>query len=354
MPQCLCLTGKGSSPLWPTLQWGQPWGTTLIPWWDNPYDHLSLSIYPFLSQSPGMPFPTSISPSPAGLLALLDLGKEEHPLVVESPSCSSWVVVGGMIPTIMVSSSAVETTLSASPRLTPRVSTSSVSTSSANVTGRDVHRVIQQCPLSSPNTALIGAGVGRGQVLAKKLMKAGVGKGQSVPSSKAMRPQEHRGHTDTSTSVDIPPPITMRLDHQGPPVSYSEVASRPPQSETTTQGTLWMCGSRLQLMNKKRQLLRPPWTISINRNGTSKPPKERKRNVSPKKLTSMRPSKDWWRRGLSGRMSITGSEGPSGLVLTLSLNPSDGLSKHGLNRTSTRVLNGLGTCGVPAPWTINN
>ena len=91
-----------------------------------------------------------------------------------------------------------------------------------------MHRVIQQCPLSSPNTALIGAGVGRGQVLAKKLTKAGVGKGWSIPLSKATRPGKHLRHVDASTSAETPLPITMRLDHQGPPVSYSEVASRPP------------------------------------------------------------------------------------------------------------------------------
>ena len=164
------------------------------------------SSYPFLPQLPGTPFPTSISPNLAGLPTSLDLGKEECPLVVESPSHSSWVVAGGMIPTITVSSSAVETILSASPRSTPRVSTSS-----ANVVGGDVHRVIQQCPLPSPNVALIGAGVCRGQVLARKLAKAGVGKGQSIPSSKAMRPGEHGGHVDTSTNVNIPPPITMML-----------------------------------------------------------------------------------------------------------------------------------------------
>ena len=91
-----------------------------------------------------------------------------------------------------------------------------------------MHRVIQQHPHSSPNRALIGAGVGRGQVLAKKLIKAGVGRGQSIPSSKEKKQEEHRGHMDTSTGADIPPPITMRLDHQGPPVSYSKEASKSP------------------------------------------------------------------------------------------------------------------------------
>ena len=195
-----------------------------------------------------MPFPTSISPNVAGLPALSHLGKEEHPLVVEPPSHPSQVVVGGMIPTITVSSSAAETTLSALPRSTPMVSTSS-----ANVTGEDVHKVIQQHPLSSPNTVLIGAGVGQGQVLVKKLMKAGVGKGQSIPSSKAMGPEEHRRHVDASTSADIPQPIAMKLDHQGPPVSYSDVASRPPQRETITKDTLWMCDVQMKAAAHKKE-----------------------------------------------------------------------------------------------------
>ena len=85
----------------------------------------------------------------------------------------------------------------------------------------------------------------------------------------------------------------------------------------------------------------------------SKLPGGRKRNVSPRKLASMRPNGNWPRRELNDR-SITGSEGPPELVLTLSLISSDGVSTCGLNRTSTRLQNGLGTCGVPAPWTINN
>ena len=180
------------------------------------------SVYPFLSQSPGMPFPTSTSLNLVGLLALPRLGEEECLLVVGSPPHSSQVVVGSMMPIITFSLSAAETTLSASPRMIPRVSTSC-----ANVAG-DVHRVIQQHPHFSPNRALIGAGVGRGQVLAKKLMKAGIGRGQSIPSSKEKKQEECRVHADISTSADIPLPITIRLDCQGPPVSYSKVASRPP------------------------------------------------------------------------------------------------------------------------------
>ena len=111
---------------------GSTMGYNFNPMMGQPLQPSILSGYPFLMQSPGMLFSTSISMSLADLPALLDIEEEECPLVVETPSHSSQVVVGGTIPTITVSLSAVETTLSASPRLTPRISTSS-----ANMTGGD-------------------------------------------------------------------------------------------------------------------------------------------------------------------------------------------------------------------------
>ena len=44
---------------------------------------------------------------------------------------------------------------------------------------------------------------------------------------------------------------------------------------------------------KEKAATQATWTISNDRNGTSKLPEERRRNVSPTKLTSMRPSEDW-------------------------------------------------------------
>ena len=84
-------------------------------------------------------------------------------------------------------------------------------------------------------------------------MKAGVAKGQSIPSSKAMGLEEYRRHVDASTSADIPWPITMKLDHQGPPVSYSEVASRPPLRETITKDTLQMCNVQMKTAARKKE-----------------------------------------------------------------------------------------------------
>ena len=84
-------------------------------------------------------------------------------------------------------------------------------------------------------------------------MKIGIGKGQSIPSSEAMGPEECLRHADASTRVEIPLPITMRLDHQGPPVSYSKVASRPPWRETITEDTLQMCGVHMKAAAHKKE-----------------------------------------------------------------------------------------------------
>ena len=46
---------------------------------------------------------------------------------------------------------------------------------------------------------------------------------------------------DIGTSVDVPLPITMKLDPQGPHVSYARAASRPPQREIVTKDTMHMC-----------------------------------------------------------------------------------------------------------------
>ena len=48
------------------------------------------------------------------------------------------------------------------------------------------------------------------------------------------------------------------------------------------------------------------------------------------------------------------SEGPPGPVLTLLLILWDGVNTHGLNKTSTRPLNGLGISVAPDPWGISS
>ena len=98
-------------------------------------------------------------------------------------------------------------------------------------------------------------------------------------------------------------------------------------------------------MSEKRKPLGPPSTRSDNRNGTNKLPKEKKRSTS---------SEEGGKEGLGSRKSIIVSEGPLELVPIPSLTPWNGVNMNGPERTSTKVLNGLGTYGAPAPWTTSN
>ena len=168
------------------------------------------------------------------------------------------------MPTVTVSSSAAETTLSSSPNTAPRISTSC-----SNVTGGDVCRVIWQHLHSPPNRTLAGAGVGRGsarrpakrtagrgqvlvnmladkggdrgQELAAKLEGNGAGRGQSIPSPPVGRPEQKGRKADTRTEASLPPSITLCLDHQGPTVTYSEAASRLPQRMVVSSSELAQC-----------------------------------------------------------------------------------------------------------------
>ena len=211
--------------------------------------------------------------------------------MVGSLSHSSQVVVGRIIPTVTVSSAAAKTTLLALPNTAPRISTSC-----SNVTGGDIHRVIQQHPHSPSSKTLAGAGVGRGltrrpargsagrgqvlvemladkggnrgqalatklegpsagrgQVLVKMLTDKGgnrgqalatmfegtsAGRGQSIPSPPVGRPEQRGRQANTRTEASLPPPITMHLDHQGPPVTYSEATSRLPQRTVVSSSEL--------------------------------------------------------------------------------------------------------------------
>ena len=322
--------------------------------------------YSFLSQSPGTSFSTPVSLNVAGLSASSGLSEEEHPLVVGSPSHSFQVVVGRMIPTVTVSSSAAEMTLSALPTTAPRVSTSC-----ANVAGRDVCRVIQQHPHSSPNRVLAGAGVGRGQILAKKLTKtgggrgqilvkklaeAGIGRGQSFPSSQVKKPEEGRGHTDACTSANLPPPVTMNLDHQGPPVTYSEVASRPPQRVTTSPDELEMCNVRIKVAahewEKEATWATFNWIRQQEWDEQATQRKEKECKLW--RVHQCEAGCKLAKEGAQQQEEYNHEQRPPELVLIPSLIPWDGVNMSGPERTSTRVPHGLGTYGVPAPWAISN
>ena len=87
---------------------------------------------------------------------------------------------------------------------------------------------------------LIEEGGNRGQALAMKLGGTSVGRGQSAPSPPVGRPEQRGRHTDAHTEASLPPPITMHLDCQGPPVTYSKAASRSPQRMVNSSSELLM------------------------------------------------------------------------------------------------------------------
>ena len=94
--------------------------------------------------------------------------------------------------------------------------------------------------------ALVRSRVGQGHVIAKKLRKvAGIGKGQPGPLSnipRKTREQEgDRRYKDAGVSADLPPTVVMKLDPQGPPISYAEAASRQPKRKGVTKDTMHMC-----------------------------------------------------------------------------------------------------------------
>ena len=80
----------------------------------------------------------------------------------------------------------------------------------------------------------------RGQTLAGKLGGTGIVRGQSAPSPPVRRPEQRGRHADAHTEASLPPPVTMHLDHKGPPVTYSKAASRPPQRMVVSSPDLSM------------------------------------------------------------------------------------------------------------------
>ena len=159
--------------------------------------------------------------------------------MVGSTSRLSRVVTGERMQITTVFPSAADTTLSSLATTAPRISTSS-----SNVVEGDVRRVIRQDQAPSPNKVLARSGIGRGtarkpvrqstgrgQGLAGMLADSAgrVGRGRSTPSPPVGRSGQGKGWTNTRTVTGPSPAVTMHLDCQGPAVTYSEAASRPPR-----------------------------------------------------------------------------------------------------------------------------
>ena len=231
---------------------------------------LILSMYSPFSQPLGALF---LNPDQPGHDRPVDFARAKQggtSIVVGSPSRSSQVVEDGRIPTMTMSSATAETTLSASSEMAPRISTSC-----GNMPQGDICRVIQQCPHSPINRTLVGARVGRGsarkpvqvsgsrgqklakmlaeiggergQMLAAKLGETSVGRGQSVPSPLVGRSEQRGRQADVYTEASLPPSITMHLDPQGPPVTYSEAASRSLQRMVVSSSELPVYDMQLKI-----------------------------------------------------------------------------------------------------------
>ena len=58
--------------------------------------------------------------------------------------------------------------------------------------------------------------------------------------------KEIKRYMDAWVSIDLPPTIVMRLNSQGPPVSYAEAASRHPKRKSITKDTAHMCNVQMR------------------------------------------------------------------------------------------------------------
>ena len=142
-------------------------------------------------------------------------------------------------------------------------------------------RVIWQHPHSPSSKTLAGAGVGRGSArrptkgsagrgqvlvdmladkggnrgreLAAKLERTSAGRGQSIPLPPVGRPEQRGRQANTCTEASLPPPITMHLDCQGPAVTYSKAASRPPQRMVVSSSELAECDVQLKMAAHEKE-----------------------------------------------------------------------------------------------------
>ena len=132
--------GQGVFPTPSYSSWGSTLGYNFDPMTGQPLRPVVPSSYPFLSQSLEILLSASLCLNLADMPPLLDKDDEEvPPLVVGTPSYLSHIVMSGTVPTVTVFSLGAETTLSASPRLSPWISTSTTS-----MVSQDIRRVVQQ------------------------------------------------------------------------------------------------------------------------------------------------------------------------------------------------------------------
>ena len=96
---------------------------------------------------------------------------------------------------------------------------------------------------------------GRGQGLAGMLADSAgrVGRGWSTPSPPVGRSGQGERRTNTRTETGPSPAVTLHLDHQGPAVTYSEAASRPPQRTEAPSSESTPGDVRLKLVAREKE-----------------------------------------------------------------------------------------------------
>ena len=80
-------------------------------------------------------------------------------------------------------------------------------------------------------------------MIAEKIQKqGGIGRGCVDPPPSVVRipttQEAEKKFVDTAVSMDLPPPIVMKLDSQGPPVSYTDATTKPPKKKSNPEDSV--------------------------------------------------------------------------------------------------------------------
>ena len=80
--------------------------------------------------------------------------------------------------------------------------------------------------------------------------------GDGVPPRHLVRrPEQKERQVGACTKASLPPPVTMHLDHQGPPVTYSEATLQitPEEQLSLLNYQCTTCSLRLQAHEKEKE-----------------------------------------------------------------------------------------------------